>query len=56
VGIDISPYKITPIPFVDNESAEKIIKGTSEKVMCNMEFNRFEVIVDKNADEIKLIL
>ena|SRR3989344_2356669 len=55
VGIDISPYRIVPVPFVDSGTAEKILKETGEKVLCTMEFNRFEVhIDDKNAEEINL--
>ena len=53
-GIDISPYQIKSLPFIGSGLAEKTLK-TGEKVMCRMEFNRFEVsITDKKADEIKL--
>jgi len=57
VGIDIGPYNIIKIPLISNGTAEKNLKDTGEKVMCEMEFNRFEIhINDKNADEIKLRL
>ncbi len=52
-GIDISPYQIKLIPFIGSGLTEKTLK-TGELVMCKMEFNRFEVNMDKNADEIKL--
>jgi len=53
-GIDISPYTIKLIPFIGSGLTEKTLK-TGEKVMCQMEFNRFEVsITDKKADEISL--
>lgn len=56
-GIDITPYTLTPIPYVDAGVAEKTLKDTGEKVLCHMEFNRFKIIIDdKNADEIKLHL
>ena len=54
VGIDISPYRIVPVPFVGSGIAEKTLK-TGEMVLCRMKFNRFEVYInDKNAEEIKL--
>lgn len=53
-GIDISPYKIKPIPFIGSGVAEKILKN-GEKVLCSMQFNRFEIdINDKNAGAILL--
>lgn len=56
-GIDISPYPIIKIPFIDNGVSEKTLKDTGEKVVCEMEFNRFKIhINDKNADEIELHL
>ena len=56
VGIDISQSKLTLLPYVGNGTAEKILKETSEKVLCHMEFNRFEVRLDKPADLIELHL
>jgi 8-oxo-dGTP pyrophosphatase MutT (NUDIX family) len=54
VGIDISPYNLEPIKFVGSGSAEKTLK-TGEKVLCHMEFNRFEIrIEDKLAEEITI--
>ena len=57
VGIDIFQCRIFHIPGVGHGDAEKTIKETGKKVLCHMEFNRFEVYVDdKNADEINVKL
>lgn len=57
VGIDISPYHAKSIDIIGHGTTEKTLKDTGEKVMCEMEFNRFEIkIDDKNADEIELHL
>jgi 8-oxo-dGTP pyrophosphatase MutT (NUDIX family) len=57
VGIDIKPYSAKSINIIGNGTTEKTLQDTGEKVMCEMEFNRFEVnIFDKNSDEIKLHL
>lgn len=53
-GIDISPYQIKSIPLIGSGLAQKTLK-TGEKVMCQMEFNRFEIkIHDKKSNEIKI--
>lgn len=53
-GIDISSYKIKFIPIINSGIAEKILK-TGERVLCNMEFNVFEInIDDKDAEDIIL--
>jgi len=55
-GIDISPYKIKHIPFIGSGATEKTLK-TGEKVLCSMEFNRFEINIDnKDAEDIILHL
>jgi len=57
VGIDITPYTLEPLPYVDTDVAEKILKDTEEKVLCRMEFHRFRIVIhDKMADEIRLQL
>lgn len=57
VGLDISKYKLKPVPYIGSGISEKILKDTKENVLVNMEFNRFEVhIYDKAADEIELHL
>ena len=55
VGIDITPYNIKNTLLIGKGIAKKTLKDTGEKVMCEMEFNRFEIhIDDKTADEIEL--
>jgi len=57
VGINIRPYPIKHIPFVGRGEAEKTLKETGERMLCQMEFNRFEIhIDDKVADEITTTL
>lgn len=53
-GLDISQNNIQPIPLVGQGQAEKILKETGEKFLCKMEFNHFEVVLDKNFDEVML--
>jgi 8-oxo-dGTP pyrophosphatase MutT (NUDIX family) len=56
VGIDISAYKAVCLPIAGSGTSEKILEN-GEKVLCHMEFNRFEVhILNKNSEEIKLHL
>jgi len=56
-GIDISRYLIELIDDKGNGESEKILKDTGEKVMCQMHFTVYKVIVDdKSADEIELRL
>ena len=51
VGIDIKQYPAKNINIIGHGTTEKTLLDTGEKVMCEMEFNRFEVnINDKNAD------
>ena len=53
-GIDTTPYAVTLIPITGSGTSEKTLK-TGEKVMCKMEFNRFEIrINNKNSHEIEL--
>lgn len=53
-GIDISLYEIKPLDFIGSGIAEKILK-TGERVLCAMEFNRFEVnINDKKTEDIEV--
>ncbi|MBI5734137.1 MAG: NUDIX hydrolase [Candidatus Kerfeldbacteria bacterium] len=57
VGIDVTPYTLEQLPYVDTGVAEKILKDTEETVLCHMEFHRFMIVIhDKIADEIKLQL
>lgn len=56
VWLDISNNEIMQLPFPDTWVAEKTLKETGERVLCHMEFNRFKIIIDKNANEIPLRL
>ncbi|MDO8571627.1 MAG: NUDIX hydrolase [bacterium] len=53
-GIDISSAHVIKVPGVGEGVSEKTLKETGEKVLVHMQFNRFEVHLDKNADEIAL--
>jgi len=52
--LDISFARIVKVPEVGEGISEKTLKETGEKVLAHMQFNRFEVYLDKNADEITL--
>jgi 8-oxo-dGTP pyrophosphatase MutT (NUDIX family) len=57
IGLDISAYRIIPKSIIGTGITEKTLKETGEKVLCRMEFHRFEVkIDDKNAKDIQLHL
>ena len=56
VGIDIHDNEIIHLPYVDMGISEKTLKETGEKVLCHMEFNRFQIIIDKPAHDIETIL
>ncbi len=57
VGIDISPYTIELADDQGSGTSEKTLKDTGEKVLCNMKFNVYRVVIsDKNADEIDVKL
>jgi len=55
VGIDISDADVKQIPEKGSGTSERRLES-GERVIAHMEFNRFEVRLDKNADEIKLSL
>lgn len=55
-GIDITREEMTLFPYKGTGVAEKTLEDTGERVLCKMEFNRFKVVIDKAADEIKLKL
>lgn len=57
VGIDITSHAPALLHQKGSGVSEKLLKDTGEKVLCYMEFNRFEVhINDKMADEIEVRL
>jgi nucleoside triphosphatase len=53
-GIDASSSVITQLPQVGHGESPKTLKDTGEKVWCKMEFNRFEIRLIQNADEVEL--
>jgi 8-oxo-dGTP pyrophosphatase MutT (NUDIX family) len=56
-GININPY---PIELVDDKGrgqSEKILKTTGEKVLCDMIFNVYKIVInDKDANQINVSL
>lgn len=53
IGIDVSRHRIVHIPKKGKGSSEKTLKN-GEKVLVHMEFNYFEVHIDRNYNEIKI--
>jgi len=51
-GLPLSADQLTPVPIVGEGSAVKTL-STGEQVWCKMKFNRFEVRLNKTADELK---
>ena len=57
VGIEVKTSMIKHIDSIGHGTTEKTLQDTGEKVMCEMEFNYFEIhIDDRNADDIELHL
>ena len=54
IGLDISPYEIIQLPHNNTWTTEKTLKETGEKVLCHMEFNRFKIQLDHNAQDIEV--
>lgn len=55
-GIDITNYQAELIDISHGES-EKTLKETGERVLCEMTFNDYKIVIDdKNADEIQVSL
>jgi 8-oxo-dGTP diphosphatase len=53
-GLNVSFEKIIKVPEIGEGISEKTLKETGERVIARMQFNRFEVYLDKDADEIAL--
>lgn len=53
-GIDIATANIKLIPYNFKGAAEKTIKPSGERVLCEMDFTTYEVRVNKNAIDIQL--
>ena len=51
VGLDLSKYEVTHLPIVGEGASPKTL-DTGERVWCNMQFNHFEVHLDKPAAEL----
>ena len=56
IWLDISNITTKELPGPGQGSSEKIMKDTWEKLLCHMEFNRFEIQLDQNHDKIELHL
>ena len=54
-GISVSSYNPVPIGSIGKGTSEKTLK-TGERVLCHMEFNRFRVDIDQDAEDIALTL
>lgn len=56
-GIDISTYETELIDDLGVGQSEKVLKDTGEKVICNMKFYVYKVVIDdKNANDIQVFL
>lgn len=56
-GIDVANCKIELVDDQGKGQSEKVLKETGEKVLCNMDFIVYKVLVyDKNSNEIKVSL
>jgi len=55
-GIDISHNKLEFIDDIGRGQSEKVLKNTGERVICKMKFNVYKIILDKNSNEIPVIL
>jgi 8-oxo-dGTP pyrophosphatase MutT (NUDIX family) len=53
-GLGVESRQIELVDNAGRGASEKILKGTGEKVWCNMIFNVYKVQLDENADVILL--
>lgn len=56
VGIVLTKQQLKQIPGKGSGISEKTLKDTGERVLCHMEFNRFEVHMNDVSDNIVLSL
>lgn len=57
VGIDISPYRIEFVTDEDKGTAEKTLKDSGEKVLVEMQFYVYKIVLsDMNSEDVKLSL
>lgn len=55
-GIDIAPFKIELLDDKGNGVSEKVLKESGERVLCKMNFYVYKVVLDENAEDIKVSL
>ncbi|KKQ35438.1 MAG: hypothetical protein US51_C0005G0001, partial [Microgenomates group bacterium GW2011_GWA2_37_6] len=56
-GIDISPYKIEFVTDEDKGTTEKTLKDTGEKVLVEMQFYVYKIVLsDINSEDVMLSL
>ena len=56
VGIDVDGAHIEPIELTQTGKTEKTLRDTGERVLVDMTFYNFKVVIDKPAREIPIIL
>ena len=57
VGIDIIPYAIEFVTDEDGDTVEQVLRETGEKVIAEMRFNVYKIVLrDKKALEVPLLL
>jgi len=56
VGININQAKIEPVELVQIGTTEKTLRDTGERVLVDMTFYNFKVIIDKPAQDIPIKL
>jgi len=56
-GVDVSNYEIELVDYKGTGESEKVLKDTGEKVLCEMHFKVYKIIVDdKDAADIVVSL
>lgn len=53
-GIVITEKELLKIHEIGEGISEKVLKETGERVLCRMSFNRFEVRLDENSQDVFL--
>ena len=56
VGIDISSAKVTPLPGTRSGTAEKTLRDTGERILVDMMFHDFQVLIDLPFSKISVTL
>lgn len=56
VGIDVDGAHIEPIELTQTGKTEKTLRDTGERVLVDMTFYNFKVVIDKPAREIPITL